>query len=67
MMILFRGFANKLPVLAYLSFTGLIDVKWVAMENTTRSALTNASEQVVHTLNNTATQFAEHPSKTGSG
>jgi uncharacterized membrane protein (Fun14 family) len=48
--------------LAYLSYQGLIDVKWVAMENATRSALTNASGQVVHALNNTATQFAAHPS-----
>jgi uncharacterized membrane protein (Fun14 family) len=48
--------------LAYLSYKGLIDVKWVAMENVTRSALTNASGQVVHALNNTATQFAAHPS-----
>ena len=47
---------------AYLSYKGLIDVKWVAMENVTRSALTNASGQVVHALNNTATQFASHPS-----
>ncbi len=36
-----------------------MDVKWVAMENATRSALTNASEQVVHALNNTATQFKQ--------
>jgi uncharacterized membrane protein (Fun14 family) len=48
--------------LAYLSYKGLIDVKWVAMENVTRSALTNASGQVVQALNNTATQFAAHPS-----
>jgi uncharacterized membrane protein (Fun14 family) len=48
--------------LAYLSYKGLIDVKWVAMENVTRSALTNASGQVVHALNNTVTQFAAHPS-----
>lgn len=27
-----------------------------------RSTLTDASEQVVHALNNTATQFASHPS-----
>jgi uncharacterized membrane protein (Fun14 family) len=47
---------------AYLSYKGLIDVKWVAMENITRSALTNATGQVVHALNNTATQFAAHPS-----
>jgi uncharacterized membrane protein (Fun14 family) len=48
--------------IAYLSYKGLIDVKWVAMENVTRSALTNASGQVVHAINNTATQFAAHPS-----
>jgi uncharacterized membrane protein (Fun14 family) len=54
--------------LAYLSYKGLIDVKWVAMENVTRSTLTNASGQVVHALNSTATQFAAHPSAvTASG
>jgi uncharacterized membrane protein (Fun14 family) len=54
--------------IAYLSYKGLINVKWVAMENVTRSALTNASGQVVQALNNTATQFAAHPSAvSGSG
>ena len=48
--------------LTYLSYRGWIDVKWVAMEDASRSTLTNASEQVVHALNNTATQFASHPS-----
>jgi uncharacterized membrane protein (Fun14 family) len=48
--------------LAYLSYRGWVDVKWVAMQDASRSTLTNASEQVVHTLNNTATQFASHPS-----
>jgi uncharacterized membrane protein (Fun14 family) len=48
--------------LAYLSYKGFVDVKWIAMKNATRSALTNASGQVVHALNNTATQFAAHPS-----
>jgi uncharacterized membrane protein (Fun14 family) len=48
--------------LAYLSYKGLVDVKWVAIENVTRSTLTNATGQVVHALNNTATQFATHPS-----
>jgi uncharacterized membrane protein (Fun14 family) len=48
--------------LAYLSYRGWVDVKWVAMENASRSTLTNASEQVVNALNNTATQFAAHPS-----
>ncbi|MGC2575656.1 MAG: FUN14 domain-containing protein [Candidatus Nitrosopolaris sp.] len=49
-------------VLAYLSYRGWVDVKWVAMEDASRSTITNASEQVVHALNNTATQFAVHPS-----
>jgi uncharacterized membrane protein (Fun14 family) len=48
--------------ITYLSYMGLIDIKWVAMENVTRNGLTNASGQVVHALNNTATQFAAHPS-----
>jgi uncharacterized membrane protein (Fun14 family) len=48
--------------LAYLSYIGWVDVKWAAMEDASRSTLTNASEQVVHALNNTATQFASHPS-----
>jgi S1-C subfamily serine protease len=48
--------------LAYIAYKGLIDVKWVAMENISKSALINASGQVVHALNNTATQFAAHPS-----
>jgi hypothetical protein len=49
-------------VLAYLSYRGWVDVKWVAMEDASRSTLTNASEQVIHAINNTATQFASHPS-----
>ena len=48
--------------LAYLSYKGWVDVKWVAMEDASRSTLTDASAQVVHALNNTATQFASHPS-----
>ena len=32
------------------------------MEDASRTTLTNASEQVVNALNNTATQFASHPS-----
>ena len=46
--------------LAYLSYRGWVDVKWVAMEDASRSTLTNASEQVVNALNNTATQFTSH-------
>ena len=48
--------------LAYLSYRGWVDVKWAAMEDASRSTLTNASEQVVNALNNTATQFASYPS-----
>ncbi|MGA9151620.1 MAG: hypothetical protein WBZ36_13665, partial [Candidatus Nitrosopolaris sp.] len=40
--------------LAYLSYRGWVDVKWVAMEDASRSTA-NASEQVVHAVNNTAT------------
>ena len=47
--------------LTYLSYRGWVDVKWVAMEDASRSTLTNVSEQVVNVLNNTATQFAAHP------
>ena len=53
--------------LAYLSYRGWVDVKWVAMEDASRSTLTNASEQVVHALNNTATQFTSHPSTVAAG
>jgi uncharacterized membrane protein (Fun14 family) len=48
--------------LAYLSYKGWIDVKWVEMESATRTALTNVVGQAVHALNNTASQFAAHPS-----
>ncbi|MGC2574333.1 MAG: FUN14 domain-containing protein [Candidatus Nitrosopolaris sp.] len=48
--------------LAYLSYRGWVNVKSVAMENASKSTLTNASEDVVHVVNNTATQFASHPS-----
>ncbi|MDP9289951.1 MAG: FUN14 domain-containing protein [Thermoproteota archaeon] len=54
--------------LAYLSYKGWIDVKWVEMENATRTALTNVAGQAVNALNNTASQFAAHPSSiTSSG
>jgi uncharacterized membrane protein (Fun14 family) len=43
--------------LAYLSYRGWVDVKWAAMEDASRSTLTNASEQIVHALNNTAPHF----------
>jgi uncharacterized membrane protein (Fun14 family) len=48
--------------LAYVSYRGWVDVKWVAIEDASRSTLTNASEQVVNALNNTTTQFAAQSS-----
>jgi uncharacterized membrane protein (Fun14 family) len=48
--------------LAYLSYRGWVDVKWAAMEDASRTTLTNASEQIAHALNIKATQFASHPS-----
>jgi uncharacterized membrane protein (Fun14 family) len=48
--------------LAYLSYRGWADVKWAMMGDALRSTLTNALEQVVNALNNTATQFTSHPS-----
>jgi uncharacterized membrane protein (Fun14 family) len=48
--------------LGYLSYRGWVDVKWVAMEDASRSTLTNASEQVVNALNNTGIQFTSHAS-----
>ena len=43
--------------LAYLSYKGFIDVKWIAMENATKSALTNVAGQAVHALNNSLHRF----------
>jgi uncharacterized membrane protein (Fun14 family) len=48
--------------LTYLSYKGWVDVKWATMEDASRSTLTSASEQLIQALNNTATQFASHPS-----
>jgi hypothetical protein len=39
---------RRIVVLAYLSYKGWVDVKWTAMEDTSRSTLTNASLQVVN-------------------
>jgi uncharacterized membrane protein (Fun14 family) len=48
--------------LVYLSYKGWIDVKWMEMENATRTTLTNIVGQAVHVLNDTASQFATHSS-----
>ena len=46
--------------LAYISYKGWIDIKWMEMENATRNTLTNVVGQAVYVLNNTASQFATH-------
>ncbi len=46
--------------LSYLSYKGWIDVKWMEMENATKTTLTNVAGQAVHALNNTASQLAAH-------
>ena len=48
--------------IGYLSYRGWVDVKWAAMEDASRSTLTNASEQIVNAVNNTVTQFTSHAS-----
>jgi uncharacterized membrane protein (Fun14 family) len=48
--------------LSYLSYRGWIDIKWMEMENATKTTLTNVAGQAVHALNNTASQFAAHSS-----
>ena len=49
--------------LAFLAYKGWIDVKWIAMENGARLALANMTDQALHTLNVTASQFATDSSK----
>jgi uncharacterized membrane protein (Fun14 family) len=51
-----------IAALSYLSYKGFLDVKWVAMENATRSTLTSMAGQTVRALNNTAAQIATHQS-----
>ncbi len=38
----------------------MVDVRWMEIENATKTTLTNVAGQAVHALNNTASQFAEH-------
>ncbi len=48
--------------LAYLSYKGWIDVKWLKIENATITTLSTVEGQIVHALNDTASQFATHSS-----
>jgi uncharacterized membrane protein (Fun14 family) len=49
--------------LAYLSYKGWIDLKWMEMENAARTTLTSVERQVVHVLNNAASQFGTTQSR----
>jgi len=51
--------------LAYLSYKGWIDVKWLEIENATMTTLSRG--QIEHTLNDTASQFATHSVSSASG
>lgn len=48
--------------LVYLSYKGWINVKWIEMESAAKTALTNVTGQVIHTLNSTSSHFPMHSS-----
>jgi uncharacterized membrane protein (Fun14 family) len=52
--------------LSYLSYKGWLDVKWIPIENSAKSTLTDITNQAIHALNNNASQFQAHPSALGS-
>ena len=52
--------------LMYLSYKGWLDVKWIPIENTAKSTLTDFTNQAIHALNNTASNFQTHHSAGGS-
>jgi uncharacterized membrane protein (Fun14 family) len=52
--------------LSYLSYKGWLDVKWIPIEDAAKSTLTEITDQAIHALNNTASNFQAHPSGLGS-
>jgi uncharacterized membrane protein (Fun14 family) len=52
--------------LSYLSYKGWLDVKWIPIESTAKSTLADITNQAIHALNNTASNFQTHPSAVGS-
>jgi uncharacterized membrane protein (Fun14 family) len=52
--------------LSYLSYKGWLDVKWIPIEDTAKSTLTDITNQAIHALNNTSSHFQTHPSAIGS-
>jgi hypothetical protein len=51
--------------LSYLSYKGWLDVKWIPIENTAKSTLADITNQAIHALNNTSSQFQAHSSAVG--
>jgi uncharacterized membrane protein (Fun14 family) len=49
--------------LAYLPYKGWIEVKWLEIENATMTTLSTVEGQIIHALNDKASQFAMHSSK----
>jgi uncharacterized membrane protein (Fun14 family) len=52
--------------LAYLSYRGWVDVKWIAIENVTKSTVVSMTNQAINALNSTASHFQGNPSAIGS-
>lgn len=53
--------------LAFLSYKGWITANWPIIQNQTQSLAYNASAQVLHMVNDTASKFTAHPSLTAEG
>jgi uncharacterized membrane protein (Fun14 family) len=51
--------------LAYLSYKGWLDVKWIPIENSAKSTLTGIANQAIQALNNTSSHFQAHVSTIG--
>jgi len=52
--------------LSYLSYKSWLYEKWIPIENTAKSTLTDFTNQAIHALNNTASNFQTHHSAGGS-
>jgi len=52
--------------LAYLSYKGWLDVKWIPIEDSAKSTLTDITNQAIHALNNTSSHFQAHSSAIGA-
>jgi uncharacterized membrane protein (Fun14 family) len=46
--------------LAYLSYKGWIDIKWLEIENATITTLSTVEGQIGHAVSDTTSQFATH-------